>query len=264
MDELEHFKVGQRQAWATFSPFELVTSTTAPRLVGFAGVRTGQRVLDVGCGTGVVAITARRREARVVGIDLTPELLQRARENATMAGVDIEWHEGDVENLPFDDGAFDTVLSQFGHMFGPRAEVATREMLRVLRPGGVIAFSTWPPELCVGRIFILVGRHLPPPPTFVSPPPQWGDPSIVRGRLGDAVTDLVFDRAVMRMPALSPAHFRVFYEVNAAPVLRVVQTLQREPDRLAAFRQEFEDIASQYFEDNIVRQDYLMTRATKV
>jgi len=45
MDELEHFKVGQRQAWATFSPFELVTSTTAPRLVGFAGVRTGQRVL---------------------------------------------------------------------------------------------------------------------------------------------------------------------------------------------------------------------------
>jgi 2-polyprenyl-3-methyl-5-hydroxy-6-metoxy-1,4-benzoquinol methylase len=72
MDELEHFKVGQRQAWATFSPFELVTSTTAPRLVGFAGVRTGQRVLDVGCGTGVVAITARRREARVVGIDLTP------------------------------------------------------------------------------------------------------------------------------------------------------------------------------------------------
>ena len=72
MDELEHFKIGQRQAWSTFSPFELVTSTTAPRLVGFAGVRTGQRVLDVGCGTGVVAITARRREARVVGIDLTP------------------------------------------------------------------------------------------------------------------------------------------------------------------------------------------------
>jgi len=91
-----------------------------------------------------------------------------------------------------------------------------------------------------------------------------GDPGIVRGRLGDAVTDLVFDRAVMRIPALSPAHFRVFYEVNAAPVLRVVQILQREPDRLSAFRQEFEDIASQYLEDNIVRQDYLMTRATNV
>ena len=263
MDTLEQFKAGQRHAWASFSPFEFVTSTTAPRLVGFAGVRAGQRVLDVGCGTGVVAITARRRRASVVGIDLTPELLQRARENATIAGVDIEWHEGDVENLSFDDGVFDTVLSQFGHIFAPRAEVATREMLRVLKPGGVIAFSTWPPELCVGRVFILVGQHLPRPPAFVSPPPQWGDPNIVKGRLGDAVKDLVFDRAVMHIPALSPAHFRVFYEVNAAPVLRVVQTLQSEPVRLAAFRQEFEAIASQYFEDNIVRQDYLITRATK-
>jgi ubiquinone/menaquinone biosynthesis C-methylase UbiE len=264
MDELEQFKAGQRQAWATFSPFELVTSTTASRLVGFAGVQASEQVLDVGCGTGVVAITARRRGARVAGIDLTPELLQRARDNATIAGVDIEWHEGDVEDLPFEDGVFDRVLSQFGHIFAPRAEVAIREMLRVLKPGGVIAFSTWPPELCVGRVFILVARHLPAPPAFVSPPPQWGDPSIVKGRLGGAVKDLLFDRAVMRIPALSPAHFRVFYEVNAAPVLRVVQTLQSEPDRLANFREEFEKIGSQYFEDNIVRQDYLMTRATKV
>jgi 2-polyprenyl-3-methyl-5-hydroxy-6-metoxy-1,4-benzoquinol methylase len=99
VNELKQFKAGQRQAWATFSPFELVTSTTAPRLVGFAGVRASDRVLDIGCGTGVVAITARRRGARVSGIDLTPELLQRARDNATIAGVDIEWHEGDVENL---------------------------------------------------------------------------------------------------------------------------------------------------------------------
>ena len=55
MDALEQFKAGQRQAWASFSPFELVTSTTAFRLVGFAGVRVGQRVLDVGCGTGFQA-----------------------------------------------------------------------------------------------------------------------------------------------------------------------------------------------------------------
>jgi 2-polyprenyl-3-methyl-5-hydroxy-6-metoxy-1,4-benzoquinol methylase len=96
MDALEQFKAGQRQAWGSFSPFELVTSTTAPRLVGFAGVRAGQQVLDVGCGTGVVAITARRRGARVTGIDLTPELLQRARKNAviltsTLSGMKETW-----------------------------------------------------------------------------------------------------------------------------------------------------------------------------
>ena len=64
--------------------------------------------------------------------------------------------------------------------------------------------------------------------------------------------------------SLSPAHFRVFYEVNAGPFLRVIQTLQSDPDRLAAFRREFEEIVSQFFEDNTVRQDYLMTRATKI
>jgi len=264
MDEIAQFKAGQRQAWVSFPPFELVTATTAPRLVGFAGVRAEQRVLDVGCGTGVVALTARRRGARVTGLDLTPELLQRARENAAIAGVDIEWHEGDAENLPFGNDAFDVVLSQFGHIFAPRPEVATREMLRVLKPGGVIAFSTWPPELCVGRLFVLLGRHLPPPPAFVSPPPQWGEPVIVRDRLGAAVKDIVFDRALMRAPTLSPSHYRVFYEGNITPALRVVQMLQSEPARLAAFRREFEEIVGQFFEDNIVRQDYLLTRATKI
>ena len=264
MDALAQFKAAQRQAWAHFTPFELTTSGTAARLVAFAGVQAGQRVLDVGCGTGVVAITARRRGAQATGLDLTPELLKRARENAAVADVDVEWHEGDAESLPFGDGAFDIVLSQFGHMFVPRPEVATREMLRVLKPGGLIAFSTWPPELCLGRIFTLIGRYLPPPPAFASPPPQWGDPTIVRDRLGAAVTGLVFDRAVMLFPTLSPAHYRLFFEDNAGPVLRLVQTLQGEPARLAAFRREFDEIATQYFQDNIVRQDYLMTRATKV
>ena len=263
MDELVQFKATQRQAWAHFTPFEQATATTAPRLVAFAGVRAGQRILDVACGTGVVAITAGRGGARVTGLDLTPELLQRARENAALAGVEVEWHEGDVESLPFGDAAFDVVLSQFGHMFAPRPEVATREMLRVLKPGGVIAFSTWPPELCVGRLFALTGRYLPPPPAFVSPPPQWGDPTIVRDRLGAAVTGLAFDRGLMRFSALSPAHFRVFYEANAGPVTRLVQTLQGEPARLAAFRREVEEIVAQYHRDNVVRQSYLMTRATK-
>src|SRR5436309_2203085 len=263
MDELVQFKATQRQAWAHFTPFEQATATTAPRLVAFAGVRAGQRILDVACGTGVVAITAGRGGARVTGLDLTPELLQRARENAALAGVEVEWHEGDIESLPFGDAAFDVVLSQFGHMFALRPEVATRAMLRVLKPGGVIAFSTWPPELCIGRLFALTGRYLPPPPAFVSPPPQWGDPTIVRDRLGAAVTGLVFDRGLMRFSALSPAHFRVFYEANAGPVTRLVQTLQGEPARLAAFRREVEELVAQYHRDNVVSQSYLMTRATK-
>ena len=149
-------------------------------------------------------------------------------------------------------------------MFAPRPDVALAEMLRVLKPGGRIAFATWPPELLIGASFALVGKYMPPPPPFVSPPPQWGDPTIVRDRLGAAVTDLVFDRGVMLFPALSPAHYRLFYEGNAGPALRLVQTLQGEPARLAVFRREFEEIATPYLHENVIRQDYLMTRATKV
>ena len=158
MDVFETFKAAQKAGWAHFAPLQAFTTLSAAQLVNHARVTSGARVLDVACGTGVVAVTAARRGARVTGLDLTPELLAVARDNARIAGVDVAWHEGDVEQLPFDAESVDVVVSQFGHMFAPRPDMAIGEMLRVLRPGGTIAFSTWPPELYVGRLFALVGR----------------------------------------------------------------------------------------------------------
>src|SRR5436309_2141193 len=81
--------------------------------------------------------------------------------------------------------------------FAPRPEVATAQLLRVLKPGGTMAFATWPPELFTGRMFKITARYAPPPPPGLAPPPQWGDPGIVSQRLGNAVKDIVFDRATM-------------------------------------------------------------------
>lgn len=265
MDPFESFKAAQKEGWAHFAPLEANTTATAARLVKRAGIRPGQHALDVACGTGVVSVTAARRGARVTGLDLTPELLERARENARTAGVEIEWVEGDVEKLPFGDAMFDAVLSQYGHMFAPRPDFAVAEMLRVLKPGGTIAFSTWPPELFVGRMFALNASYMPPPPPGVAPPPQWGDPNIIRQRLGAAVKDISFDRATMLVPALSPQHNRAMMERTAGPVVKLVQSLSgNDPAKLAEFRREYEAIFNDYFEDNILRQDYLITRATKV
>lgn len=264
MDPLESFKAAQKQGWAHFAPLETYTTPPAAQLVKRAGIRGGDRVLDVACGTGVVATTAARLGARVTGLDLTPELLERARENSRIAGVEIEWREGDVEKLPFDDGVFDVVVSQYGHIFAPRPEVALAEMLRVLKPGGTIAFSTWPPELLVGRTFTLVARYMPPPPPGVSPPPQWGDSTIVRERLGPKVSDIVFDRATMRVPALSPQHHRSFTERTAGPMVKLVESLAAsDPAKLVTFRREYEALVAEYFEENMIRQDYLITRAKK-
>jgi SAM-dependent methyltransferase len=265
MDPFESFKTGQKQIWPSFAPYEMHTTPTAARLVHRAGVQRGRRVLDVACGTGVVSVTAARLGAQVTALDLTPELLERARENARIAGVEIDFHEGDVEKLPFGNAVFDVVLSQFGHIFAPRPEVAIAEMLRVLKPGGTIAFSTWPPELFVGRMFALTSSYLPPPPPGVAPPTQWGEPNIIRQRLGAGVKDLVFDHATMFVPALSPAHHRLSAEKSAGSTVRLVAALKdSDPAKLEQFRREYEALANEYFEDNLLRQDYLITRAVKI
>ncbi|MGB6200226.1 MAG: class I SAM-dependent methyltransferase [Candidatus Acidiferrales bacterium] len=264
MDPFESFKAVQKQGWAHFAPLEMSTTPTAAQLVKFAGLRAGQKVLDVACGTGVVAITAARAGAKVSGLDLTPELLERARANSQIAGVEVDWREGDAEALPFGDATFDAVLSQFGHMFAPRPSVALGEMLRVLKPGGTIAFSTWPPELFIGQMFRLIGSYLPPPPPGAAPPPQWGDQNIVRERLGNAVKDIAFERGTMRVAALSLAHFRAHTEQTAGPLVKLVEMLSaNDPAKLAAFRGEYDALASGYFDENTIKQDYLMTRATK-
>jgi SAM-dependent methyltransferase len=265
MDPIEQFKQEQKVRWAGFAALENVTGSTAPALVRFVKPRAGATLLDVGCGTGVVGLTAARLGLRVTGIDLTPELIARAKQNAELACVEADWLQEDAENLPFDDQSFDYVVSQFGHMFAPRPEVVTAQMLRVLKPGGTIAFSTWPPELFVGRSFALIGKYAPPPPPGVSPPVQWGDPHIVRERLGAAVKNITFTRSTMVVQTLSPGHYRVFMEQNFGPLSRLLSSLDAaEPTKADALRRELEELAAEYFEDNVLRQDYLLTRAIKI
>jgi SAM-dependent methyltransferase len=101
VDAIAQVKQAQKESWTHFAPLEAFTTPAAARLVRHAGVTEGMRVLDVGCGTGVVAITAGRLGAHVWAIDLTPQLLERARENARIAEVDVDWREADAEELPF-------------------------------------------------------------------------------------------------------------------------------------------------------------------
>jgi len=261
-DPFAEFKKRQRDMWSSFAPTATFTPPVAGHLVKFARIQPDEAVLDVGTGTGVVAITAARSGAKVTGLDLTPELLEVARENARIARhEEIVWTEGDAEQLPYADASFDVVLSQFGHMFAPRPEVAIAEMRRVLKPGGRVAFATWPPEHFVGRMFAFVGRNSPPPPAGASPPPLWGNPATVAERLGASFDVPFFDRGVMAYPALSIEHFRLFIERSIGPLQKLVESLADNPQKLESLRAEFEALAAPYHFDNVMHQDYLLTRA---
>jgi SAM-dependent methyltransferase len=262
VDPFADLKTRQREMWASFAPTAAYTTPVAAHLVEFAQIKPGEVVLDVGTGTGVVAITAARMGASVTGLDLTPALLDAARENARIASLSaIQWVEGDAENLPFADGRFDVVISQFGHMFAPRPDVTIGQMRRMLKPGGRIAFATWPPEHFVGRLFAFVGKNSPPPPPGAAPPPQWGNPGIVAERLGDHFEAPFFSRGVMQFPALSLSHFREFMERSIGPMQKLVEAFAKEPEKLAGLRAEFEMLAAPYYFSNVVRQEYLLTRA---
>jgi ubiquinone/menaquinone biosynthesis C-methylase UbiE len=163
-------------------------------LVERAGVEPGMDVLDVATGTGNAAIPAAQRGARVVGLDVAPELLDIARERAAEVGFEVDWVEGDPEEMPFPGARFDRVLSTFGHMFAPRHERAANELVRVCRPGGAIGFCCWTPEGVGGQMLRVMASYAPPASPYASPPASWGSEGHVRQLLGENVSSLEFER----------------------------------------------------------------------
>ncbi len=144
------------------------------------GAGEGIRMLDVATGSGNAALIAAVRGAQVTGVDITPKLLDVARERAAEAGLKVKFVEGDAQELPFDDQSFDRVTSIFGAIFAPDQQRTAAELVRVCKPGGKIAVTAWTPEGLVGRSFILMASHQPPPPPGFTPPILWGVEDRVR------------------------------------------------------------------------------------
>lgn len=225
--QLDEFKTIQRTIWnnGEYSDLSPYIAEVGELVVTRAGIGRGMKVLDVACGTGNAARPAARAGAEVVGLDLTPKLLAAGDAKARAEGLAIEWREGDAENLPFDNGRFDRVLSTFGHMFAPRHEQTASEMARVCRPGGVIVTATWLQDGSVGEVFKISGAYQPPPPDYAQPPILWGREDHVREMFAGVATSIEFERHVNRIEWESVEAFADFFMARFGPMVTARQML---------------------------------------
>jgi SAM-dependent methyltransferase len=226
--DVNAIKQGQRAMWATGDYPDIARNIeeVAGVVVDFAVTGAAQNLLDVATGTGNVAIRAALAGASVTGLDLTPELLQVARQRAADAGVEIDWVEGDAEELPFEDDSFDSVTSCFGVIFAPLHERAAGELTRVARPGGRIVLTAWTPEGLNGRMFRLLGSYMPPPPPELKPPVAWGTEDHVRSLFGASGASLEFERRTVAFSADSPESWVEYNERALGPAVMIKAALE--------------------------------------
>jgi SAM-dependent methyltransferase len=189
-----------RSVWTAgdFLPIARSFETGAAEFIARMGLRPGESVLDVACGTGNLAIPAARAGARVSGIDIAPNLIAQARLEARAAGCAIAFEVGDAEALPYVDGRFDVTVTMFGAMFAYRPDRTAAELLRVTRRGGRLAMANWTVEGFVGRM-LRAHTSIVPPPSGVPSPLDWGRESLVRARFGDRVTALTCTRRTLEL-----------------------------------------------------------------
>ena len=264
--EMEALKNRLKAMWMTgdFGEIARHIETGAEEFIARLTLKPDASVLDVGCGSGNLAIPAARAGAIVTGVDIATNLLEQARLRAASESLTIQFDEGDAENLPYDDHAFDEVVTMFGAMFAPRPELVAAELTRVCQPGGRIAMANWTPEGFIGQMFKITGKYVPPP--NMPSPLKWGDEETVRERLHDGVANLQLTRRMCPFEyPFSPAEVVESFRLYYGPTQRAFDAL--EADAQAALRTDLEHLWTEYNQatDNTtyVESEYLEVTATK-
>lgn len=241
-----------------------VLEPAAGDVVATARVGAGDWVLDVACGTGNAALAAASRGASVVGVDLSPQLVDMAKARAVLArATDATFLVGDAGSLPVEAGAFDVAVSVFGVIFAPDPAGAVGQMLTALRPGGTLVIASWLGRGPVHEAGTLLRRALPA--ADEASPARWEDPDWV-GELvaGAGAREVAQHEAELSFSAESPEAWFAEQE-DHHPVWRWARRLlpadrweALRADTVAALRAGSDDHAA-----FLARGPYLVTRATR-
>ncbi|MEA2912629.1 MAG: hypothetical protein QOJ15_4710 [Bradyrhizobium sp.] len=227
--DLAALKMRQQAAWSSGN-YAVVGTTlqiVGEQLCEALDLRPGAKVLDVAAGNGMASLAAARRWCTVTSTDYVPALLERGRARAEAEGLAIAFMEADAEDLPFDDGEFDTVLSTFGVMFAPNQDRAAAELLRVCKARGRIGLANWTPEGFIGQVFKTLGKYLPPPPAAKSPA-LWGTRARLAEMFGSDVSLIEAETRYFNFRYRSPEHFLNVFETFYGPIHKAFAALDRQ------------------------------------
>jgi SAM-dependent methyltransferase len=265
--EMDSLKARLRATWTAGDFGQIAKSYEhgARDFVATLGLRRGDQVLDVACGTGNVAIPAARAAALVTGIDIAPNLIEQAIVKNDAEGLTAEFDIGDAEAMPYDDNSFDVVVTMFGGMFTPRPDVLSAELGRVCRQGGTIAMANWTPEGFIGQMFRVTGEHVTPPAGMPSPL-LWGSEGTARERLADHVTNLEMTRQnILFTFPFGPVDVVECFRMYYGPTQKAFEALDRAGQR--RLRNDLESLWTVHNQatdgTTMVESEYLEVRAVR-
>lgn len=258
----EELKQKQSVMWGN-GPYQRITETISDIhevVVERLGPRDGDRWLDVACGTGAVSERAAAAGARVVGVDLSPVLIETAKQRSGELGLEIDYMAGDAEKLELADASFDKVSSTCGIMFAPDHEAVARELGRVTAPGGRIVLVNWTPEGGLGQMFKVMAPYQPAPPP--SSPFDWGRPDRVQELLGDSF-DLELDEDVSTLRMDSAQEYWDLFASSYGPTKTLVEAIG---DRADDMQRDWIDFFETNYQENgeiVHAREYLLVLGTR-
>ena len=264
--EIDSLKARLKETWMAgdYDRFSRYMEQGARIFYEQLDVPAGCQLLDVACGSGQVGLWAARDGVNVTGVDIAPNLVQRAQARAKAEGLKARFIEGDAEALPFEDATFDVVTSLVGAMFAPRPALVARELLRVCSPGGTIAMGNWTREGFIGQMFKTFAKFIAP--SGMPAPVLWGDETVVRERLGHGVSDLKMARRHYSFTyPFPPAEVVEFFRQYYGPTNRAFASLDETAAR--KLREELEALWSAHNrggdELTVVSSEYLEVNAVR-
>lgn len=217
--DVEQLKTRLKKIWMAgdYDRFSRYMEGSARDFYERLPVAPGCRLLDVGCGSGQLALIAAKDGLEVTGVDIAGNLVERARARAQAENLSARFEEADAEALPFEDATFDVVVSLIGAMFAPRPELVAKELLRVCQPGGTLAMANWTPQGFIGQMFKAVAKFIAP--SGMPSPVLWGDEATIRERLGKGLSELNLVRRhyTFNYP-FSPSEVVEFFRLYYGPI----------------------------------------------